>query len=72
MGTFAAAELGAPERRPGADELQQRRRRVQLVGGGLEPPAVHREHQPLHPQRVARRRHGSALITAAAGSMALL
>lgn len=65
--TFAAAELGPPEGRPGADELQQCRRRLQLRGGHLVAPPVQREHQPLYQQRRRRRRraaprghHGSA------------
>jgi len=56
--TFAAAELGALERRPRPDELHQPRRRVHVGGGHLVPPPVQREHQPLNHRRRRRRRHG--------------
>ena len=56
--TFAAAELGALERRPRPDELHQPRRRVRVGGGHLVPPPVQREHQPLNHRRRRRRRHG--------------
>ena len=56
--TFAAAELGALERRPRPDELHQPRRRVHVGGGHLVPPPVQREHQPLNHRCRRRRRHG--------------
>ena len=49
--TFAAAELGAPDGRPRAEELEQRRRRVHA--GRLVPLAVHGQH---HRRRRWRRR----------------